>query len=58
MGAKKQKRSTNDRHPYMRGYRFWVDNQFWNSGVHSERSREYFNNSLAEMQQRDKPTSL
>jgi hypothetical protein len=47
--AKNFKSSSGHTHPYMRGYRFWKDNQFWNDGSVTKKGVEYFNQSLEEM---------
>jgi len=53
--SRRHKVSTNDhKHPYLRGYGFWKNNQFWNTDFYSEKSKEYFNKSLAVMQAKDR----
>lgn len=54
--SKKQRSSTNsEKHPYMR-LGFWenVSNQFWNSDVHTEKSKEHFNNWLSEWRSKER----
>lgn len=38
------------RHPYLK-IEFWMNtaNHFWNTGMYSEKSKEYFNDSIAKM---------
>lgn len=53
--AKKQASSTNsEKAPYER-LAFWENptNQFWENETHSEKSKEYFRNWLAELRSRE-----
>lgn len=49
--AKINKTSSNNGHPYMRGYIFWNKNRFWNNGSVTKKGVKYFNKSLEQMQQ-------
>lgn len=55
--TKKITSSNSDKDPYRKGYVFWSTNQFWNTGMYSEKSREYFNDSLNRMQQNERVLS-
>lgn len=52
-----RKSSSGDGHPYLKGFRFWSQNQFWNNDYHSSKAKEYFQNSLAVMQSKDRVLS-
>lgn len=45
----KRKSSSGAGHHYLKGYRFWSENQFWNTDYHTPKAKEYFNNSLNAM---------
>ena len=51
MAKRNFKTSSGDTHPYLKGYVFWKDAQFWNdpkSNV-TQKGKKYFNASLEEM---------
>jgi hypothetical protein len=50
----KQTSTGDGRHPYLKGWRFWKTNQFWNSGSVTPSGVEYFNNSLEDMRLKEK----
>lgn len=53
--AKNIRSSSGDgRHPYMKGFRFWSQNQFWNTGMYSEKAKEYYQKSLERMLSKDR----
>ena len=46
-----------EKQPYQR-IRFWLqpENQFWNNGYHSQKSKDYFNKWLAKWYDKEKST--
>jgi hypothetical protein len=46
--------SSGDGHPYMKGWRFWKDNQFWLNGSVTNKGVEYFNQSLEDMRMKER----
>lgn len=47
-------RSASDkRHPYLRGYKWWKDNVYWNNGMYTEKGKAYLNEFLNNMQKKD-----
>jgi len=52
--AKKHRTSTNsDRHPYLR-VKFWRENPFWNTGMYSPKSKDYFNDLVESWSERER----
>lgn len=54
--AKKQRSSTNsEKAPYLR-LQFWENpsNQFWRSDVHTDKSRDHFNNWISEWRSKER----
>lgn len=50
--AKIQRSSSNaERHGYMKGYRFWVNQQFWHdpARMFSQAAKDYYDNWLADL---------
>ena len=43
------------KHPYQR-IKFWLkdENQFWNNGLHSQKSKDYFNKWLSDWLRQEK----
>jgi hypothetical protein len=52
--SRSRKSSSGDGHHYLKGYRFWSQNQFWNTDYHTDKAREYFHKSLEVMQAKDR----
>ena len=36
------KSSSGSGHPYLKGYRFWKENRFWDTPMYSQRAKEYY----------------
>ncbi len=54
---KKNKSSSGDGHPYLKGWRFWNNNQFWHTSAFTHKARLYFNESLNNMQNNSRALS-
>lgn len=45
----KPKHSTGTQQPYLKGYAFWKNNAFWETDSMTEKSKQYFRDSLDRM---------
>jgi hypothetical protein len=49
-----RKRSSNDQpHPYMRGYDWWVNNQYWERDGYTEKGKEIGRAFLAQLHEEE-----